>query len=135
MAENKDNSAAWWSSLIGLVIALIMGSLALYSAWKSGKEVAKLRHEHDVEMAKRERALVFAQIAVEQADRDRATAQATEHESNVWDLRAQIAANEAEHSVAISKIENLTSWQSFRVKRVNETASSLPTDSVSSSNE
>lgn len=115
--QNRDEKAGWISTLVALVVALVMGAIAVFAAWKSGREAAKLRHERDVEEEKKHQAQLDSQLDSLDVRRTTSTARAAEASARLEELRAQIALVEARRQSALSQIDQITSWESFRTKR------------------
>ncbi len=115
--DSQQNVTNLVATLTSLVLALIVGAVALYSAWKAGKEKAKLLHERDVESERQVQAVTDAneqegvELVIEAMERVEA------HEARIETLNAGIAAAEAQHATAVAKITSLTSWDSFQVVR------------------
>lgn len=113
----REETAGWISTLVTLVVALVMGAIAVYAAWKSGKEVARLRHEKDVEEENRREAELHSATQGLQEERLLALRKAAEHRARVDQLNGQIAVVEAQRQSRLAQIDQITSWESFKLKR------------------
>lgn len=126
--EKKDTG--WITTIIGLIIAVITGGIALFSAWKTGRENAKLKHEHDLAEEQRRQALVDASVAAHETVKQEALTRAAEHEDRIWELRTQMAATDAQRAEALKKIESITSWDNITIKRENVSTPTASDDTV-----
>lgn len=115
--QSQQNVTNIVATLTSLVLALIVGAIALYAAWKAGKEKARLLHEQDVEAERLVQAQVDASDLEGAAQVMDAMARAEASEARIEAIKAEIETQNRDHAVAMEKISSLTSWDSFRVVR------------------
>jgi len=52
----------WIFGLLGIILAVVAGAVVYWKLWKQGKELAKLRHQQDVNIEKEAQARVAAVV-------------------------------------------------------------------------
>lgn len=101
-----------WGWILGIIVAVsvfVALAIAAYSAWKKGKEVAKLKHQIDVDKEKREQAKADAAVAKNEDERKKL-------EKEVEVILERIESNDL-------KIDKLKEGRDKRLKEINEVTS------------
>ena len=117
MTEQQTNQSNWIVSIVSLVSALIVGAIAIYFAWKAGKEKAKLLHDQDVAVEQQRQADMEAITAEKDEVAANALAQAQKLQENIDALQEKIHAEDLKRDQALDRINAITSWSSFVVRR------------------
>lgn len=111
--ESKKDGKSWgWvGGLAMAVIVFFALAYAAYTAWKKGREIAKLKHKVDVIEEKEQAAKADAKI-----DKNRVAAAGLEVEAErlrnlVTEGKRQIRELETERKKLHNKIDKITSWE------------------------
>lgn len=110
----KVSTAKPWGWVVGLVVAvLVFGALAFlaWKAWSKGREIAKLKHELDVNKEEARQKVVNAAIARDKERREKLESEARELEIKAVRLKGEIAAAETERVNTHKAIEAVTTWE------------------------
>ncbi len=59
---NTGGKKRWIFGLLGVILAVVAGALVYWKLWKQGKELAKLRHQQDVNIEKEIQARVASVV-------------------------------------------------------------------------
>jgi Na+-transporting methylmalonyl-CoA/oxaloacetate decarboxylase gamma subunit len=113
-AKASGKASKPWGWVVGLVMAVLVFlalAFAAWSAWKKGREIAKLKHKIDVDEEKKKQARVDEQIATNEERRRVLAAEATILESEIADSKNKIKQLEKERIAANAKIDAVTSWE------------------------
>ena len=111
--ESKESGKPWgWvMGLLAAVVVFIALAFAAYTAWKKGREVAKLKHKIDVDEEKRKQAEANAEIAEFQGDRERLAHRASELHLEILATKSDIVKAELAREEAHSKIDRVSCWE------------------------
>lgn len=115
--KKKDESKAsgqswgWLMAVLAAVVVFVALAYAAYTAWKKGREIAKLKHKIDVDEEKKIAAEAEARININ----DRARAKLKEEAAVLGNLieegKKQIKELEEERKALNDKIDKITSWE------------------------
>lgn len=113
-AKETSNSSSPWGWVLGLLAsALVFLALAFvaWEAWKKGKEIAKLKHQVDVDEEQKRQAEINAKLTSLEDNRKKLEQEAATLADRVKDAKEDIATLEAERQLAHKKIDLVTSWE------------------------
>lgn len=108
--KRESGSGGVIGTLVLVVLSLIAIAALMYSAWKDSKELAKLRHERDVEKEAAHRAAQRVVIAEHEDVRAELVADANEKLDVVEKLQEDIHDLAAEHAKNVAIIKKLKTW-------------------------
>jgi septal ring factor EnvC (AmiA/AmiB activator) len=102
-----------WGWVVGLIVAVVvLVSLALVAfwAWRKGREIAKLKHQIDVDKERKIEAKVDAELARDEAEKKKLDAEALRLKVKIDRTKDEVRHLEAERKAAHAKIDTITSW-------------------------
>lgn len=113
--EVKDDKLDWLKGLLtSLVVILVVAAFA-YSAWKAGKERAKLLHQRDVEKEKAHQALIDAELA-ESEQRYEELLDARRHIiGQIALIELKVEELTKDYNEARSKLNSITDWSDLGI--------------------
>jgi len=113
--EESKASGKSWSWLIGLLAAVVVFialAYAAYTAWKKGREIAKLKHKIDVDEEEKIQAEIDAKKLHPLSNRINELAEkAKKLEAKVEKGKEEIRKLEEERKKLNNKIDKITSWE------------------------
>lgn len=109
-SQESGTSWGWVMAAVAAVIVFITLAFAAYAAWSKGREIAKLKHQVDVDAETKKQAEADAQIATELETQHKHQVAAAALESGIKRTNNTIAAIEKERQDINSKIDQITSW-------------------------
>ena len=112
-ASSKPSSSSWgWVTGLLVAVAVMVGlAIMAYYAWKKGKEVAKLKHQLDLEKEKKTQAEADKKISESAAKRAKIENEIKVTETKIKEIEVDIAKAENERKSAHAKIDKVTSWE------------------------
>jgi len=110
-SKEKGKSWGWVVGLITAVLAFIGLAFAAWSAWKKGREIAKLKHKIDVDEEKKIQAGVDAAVADNDEKQNKLLEKANELEHKIDESKLAIIRLEEERKSIHKKIDKITSWE------------------------
>jgi hypothetical protein len=108
-AEGK--SWGWVGGLAMAVIVFFALAYAAYTAWKKGKEIARLKHKIDVNEEKKKAAEVDSKVEKNRVKSAELEVEAARLENLIGEGKRQIKKLEAERKAAHNQIDAVTSWE------------------------
>jgi cell division protein FtsL len=110
-AKAEGKPWGWVAGLIAAVLVFFALAYAAYTAWKKGREIAKLKHKIDVDEEKKKAAEADAKIEANLMEKTKLEAEAIKLESSIATDKADILNLEAERKKLNAKIDKVTSWE------------------------
>ena len=115
--KEKEKSKAegkpwgWVMGLIAAVVVFIALAFAAYTAWKKGREIAKLKHKIDVDEEKKLQVEADAKISKLVLEKANLESEATQLWAKIIKTKAEITKVELERKKLNEKIDKITSWE------------------------
>jgi len=112
--EESKASGKSWGWVMGLIMAVIVFfalAYAAYTAWKKGKEIAKLKHKIDVDKEKQKQAEVDAELQKNAVEKARLQVEADNLQKKIEKTQSEIEKIEAARKAEQAKIDKITSWE------------------------
>jgi septal ring factor EnvC (AmiA/AmiB activator) len=115
--KQKEESKAegkpwgWIVALIASIIVFVSLAIAAYTAWKKGREIAKLKHKIDVDEEKKKQAEADAKLKKQSLARAELEAKALELGTSIEVAKSDIKNLEEERKKLNRKIDRITSWE------------------------
>jgi septal ring factor EnvC (AmiA/AmiB activator) len=113
-AKTTSNPSSPWGWVLGLLAsALVFFALAFvaWEAWKKGKEIAKLKHQVDVNEEQKRQAEINAKLTSLEDNRKKLEKEADDLGTKIKDAKEDISLLESEREAAHKKIDLVTSWE------------------------
>jgi len=110
-SQKEGKSWGWVMGLIMAVIVFIALAYAAYTAWKKGKEIAKLKHKIDVDEELKKQAEADAKIERNKVEVAGLQVEAARLENLIEESKKQIEKLEVERKAEHAKIDKITSWE------------------------
>ena len=113
--EVKNDNLGWLKGLLtSLVVILVVAAFA-YSAWKSGKERAKLLHEKDVQKEKAHQALIDAELAESQERYEELLEKRRQIVGQIALIELEIEKLTVNYDEARDKLSRITDWSDLGI--------------------
>lgn len=112
--RSVDSPIGWVFGLIAVVLAVFTAAVYAFRSWQTGKEIAKLRHEKDVEKEKHHQDLIDIEVAEKVEVIESAIDHAEDAEDKIADIEDKIKAKRAEQAALHEAISQITSWDDVR---------------------
>lgn len=110
-SKKEGNSWGWVIGLIMAIIVFFALAYAAYTAWKKGREIAKLKHKIDVDEEKKKQAQANAKIEKNSLEAANLEKVSNDLQVTIDKLKDQIKKTEAERKKLNNKINTITSWE------------------------
>ena len=110
-SKSSGKSWGWITGLAAAVVVFIALAYAAYTAWKKGREIAKLKHKIDVDEEKKIQAESDAKLASVRMDIEHHKAEAITLKDRIAVDKVQIKKLEEERKALNAKIDKITSWE------------------------
>lgn len=113
-AKTAGKGGSPWGWVVGLILAaIIFFALAFlaWRAWKKGREIAKLKHQIDVDKEKKRQAEVDAKLTSLEEKRKRLEEDARSLEVDIKEAKDEVAKLETERREAHATIDAVTTWE------------------------
>lgn len=110
-SKAKGKPWGWVMGLLAAVVVFIALAFAAYTAWKKGREIAKLKHKIDVDEEEKKQAEADAAIATVSTEVNSLKAKAVRLDIEINDAKAEIKTLEEARVLANKKIDSITSWE------------------------
>jgi hypothetical protein len=113
-AKVAGKSSKPWGWVVGLILAVLVFialAFAAWSAWKKGREIAKLKHKIDVDEEKKIQAETELKIALDEDLRKELEKEAIALKVTIDSDKKKIHRLEKERKAAHEKIDAVTSWE------------------------
>ena len=108
--EQSGSGAGWIGAAIAGILGLIGIAIFAFQAWKSGKELAKLKHEKAVREEEEHQAKVDIEIATNEDERQKAIQEADGAGKRIEALELERQRLEGEHREHRERIDAIASW-------------------------
>lgn len=112
--EKQQDRKAPWNWITGLivgVVALVAVGLMYWRSWKQGRELAKLKHERDVNEQERERAEVTKAMAINQKKIHTHSIEVQKAKNRIREIDEFIDEEEDKKAETCEKINALKNWR------------------------
>jgi len=109
----KTSLSKPWGWIVGLIIAVIVFiglALLAWYLWSKGRELAKLKHERDLNIEKKKQLEVDAQIETEEAKVKEVQKELEELDKKIKTSENKILEIEAARKCAKERINEISSW-------------------------
>ena len=110
-SKSSGKSWTWVMGLIAAAVVFIALAYAAYTAWKQGREIAKLKHKIDVEDEKKQQVEADMKININKEGHAKLVVEAATLGNIIEEGKKQIGELEAERKAINSKIDRVTSWE------------------------
>ncbi len=114
-AVKASSKAKKTGKIVAICTAALLSMLAIFGIWiklrRQGKELAKLKHEKNVNDEKLRQAEVNAELAKNEADFQSHIQEAQAHLNTVTDLENKITTIQQEHQRQTELIQSLVTWE------------------------
>lgn len=109
--KTGSSSFGWIFALISSVIVFIILAIAAYSAWKKGKEVAKLKHRIDVAEEEKKQLEVERVISSEKKEVALLEKRISDKQNNIGKIKQSIETIETSRKNINDRIDKITKWE------------------------
>lgn len=109
-SQNSGTPWGWVAAAIATILAFVGMAFAAYDAWKKGREIAKLKHEIDVQTEMKLQAEVAAKLSKEEQTQKAQKFVADRLGKQIVQMKDKIIAVEQQRKEAHAKIDKITSW-------------------------
>jgi len=109
-SQSSGSPWGWVTAAIAAVLAFVGLAFAAYDAWKKGREIAKLKHEIDVQEEMKIQAEIRAKLTTEEQLQKSQKMVADQLSKQIEQTKAQILLVEQERQAIHAKIDKVTSW-------------------------
>lgn len=103
-----------WGWVVGLIVAVfVFVALAImaWRAWKKGREIAKLKHQIDVDKEKKRQAEIDKELTRIEDKRADLEVEASRIQDRIDETKEKIAEAERERQAAHEAIDKVSSWE------------------------
>lgn len=109
-SQKSGTPWGWITAAIATILAFVGLAFAAYDAWKKGREIAKLKHEIDVQEEMKQQADIAKKLTAE-VDKQNAQQFLSDRLGKQIDsAKTQIVILEQARKAAHDKIDQVTSW-------------------------
>jgi len=109
-SQKSGTPWGWVAAAIASILAFVGLAFAAYDAWKKGREIAKLKHEIDVQEEMKIQAEIRVKLATEEKLQKAQTLIVEQLAKQIAQTKAQILLVEQERQAVHAKIDKVTSW-------------------------
>jgi hypothetical protein len=109
-SQSSGTQWGWVTAAIAALLAFVGLAFAAYDAWKKGREIAKLKHEIDVQEEMKIQAEIRSKLTTEEQIQKSQKLVAEQMAKQIEQTKAQIFLVEQERQEIHSKIDKVTSW-------------------------
>jgi uncharacterized protein HemX len=109
-SQSSGTPWGWVAAAIAAILAFVGLAFAAYDAWKKGREIAKLKHEIDVQEEMKIQAEIRVKLAAEEKLQKAQILIVEQLAKQIAQTKAQILLVEQERQEVHAKIDKVTSW-------------------------